>query len=226
MDADTIVPVRCGEHGARADTTPPRLDDLHLRLAWELAWLARSYLAQSEGWALALVWGHRTLDEQIEAVDEGHSSLDPRRGAYSLHTYYPALAADLWLYEGVSEPALYEGRCPDGKLVLTGGKALRRYREQVEHLWPEALHWGGDWSTPDAPHWQLERPERLRLLQTLLAEQGHGPGDLDGVWGPATRAACQRAAESLGVDEWEASCGPLPVTPALWRSLHEAAGVV
>lgn len=80
-------------------------------------------------------------------------------------------------------PALRSLRVPQAQLtaVLAGDACLLDAQEPALVLWRPSLR--GEWIT--SPH---ANPEALRL-QTLLGALALYPGELDGRWGPVTRAA-------------------------------------
>jgi lytic murein transglycosylase len=107
----------------------------------------------------------------------------------------PADGAALLLPAGPRGPAFIVYRNFD---VIFGYNAAESYALAIAHL-ADRLRGGGPWATPwptdDAG---LSRAER-RELQTLLARRGHPVGEIDGVLGPASRAAIRAEQERLGL---------------------------
>ncbi len=211
--------------------TPPRLADLHPRLADAVVSLSEAHQAANPGTALTLIWGIRTPAEQQHAFKAGRSKIDGVK-RHSLHAY--GLAADLWVYTNAGGDRLYENRPPKSEgleLQLLQRGSLRRWYIPLGKLAETVgLEAGALWRTfRDGPHVQIgPRLERVKLLQTLLADRGYACGPADGDCGPRTKAALQAAGAAAGV-EWRVGWRQsrlMPCHPAIFRWLmaeHEVA---
>ena len=210
--------------------TEPKLSDLHPRLRERVLDLVRAHESAFPDRALCLIWGHRSTTEQIAAAQAGRSRIDPRRGRFGLHNYQPSLAADLWVYiehEGTCE-TFFENR-PARSLGLDL-QLLKRgdFREFYLPLGKLAemvgLEAGAMWRTlRDGPHVQLKKEDRIKALQSALNGRGFDCGEVDGKFGPKSRAAIEDAGHASG-ERWSVSrrqANLMPITPAHWRWLHE-----
>lgn len=206
--------------------TPPRLADLHPRLATAVTALADAHRDTNPGTALCLIWGLRTPEEQQRAHAAGRSKIDGKT-RHSLHAY--GLAADLWVYTDAEDARLYENRPPKAEglqLQLLQRGSLRRWYIPLGRLCAEvdpSLESGALWRTfRDGPHVQIgPRAERVKLLQAALADHGFEVGAIDGADGPKTRAALQDAGEQAGC-AWQASRRQrrlMPCHPEIFRWL-------
>ena len=206
--------------------TPPLLKDLHPWLRWRVNDIAVSHRISLPDASLCLIWAHRSTDEQKAAYAAKRSKLDGVR-KFSLHNYRPSLAADLWVYTGSDDddPVLYEGR-PSKKeglsLQLLQRGSLKVYYIPMGALAREAgLEAGALWRLfRDGPHVQVPKLQRMKLLQDALNTKGFAAGMADGIIGPKTKAAINKAADEAGEPGYFRS-SLMPVRPSLWEWLHE-----
>lgn len=205
--------------------TPPVLSDLHPWLAERVEALADAHRQARPETSLALIWAHRSPAEQKAAHRAGRSRLDGVR-RFSLHNYLPALAADLWVYTSSEDGSvpLYQGRPPRGVgldlQLLQKGSLRRWYLGMARLAVDQGLEAGALWRTlKDGPHIQVPKRDRLRLLQEALGARGYACGTPDGVMGPLTRSAIERAGEDFGGGHL-ARGRLFPVVPAFWAWLH------
>jgi len=206
--------------------TPPRFADLHPLLREKIYKTAALHEKPHPERLLVLIWGHRSVAEQLKAYGDGFSKLDGVRKV-SYHNYLPSLAADLWVYtDGAWDSAeVIEGRPPKDKgfvLQLMERRAFRTfYRPLGKIARKVGLKWGGSWG--DGPHFQLSRRDRIKAVQDALQRCGFAPGPIDGVHGPKTRAAIRAAVRASGIKNeiegwWRRRS--MPVLPPLWAWLH------
>jgi hypothetical protein len=206
--------------------TPPLLKDLHPWLRWRVNDIAVSHRISLPDASLCLIWAHRSTDEQKAAYAAKRSKLDGVR-KFSLHNYRPSLAADLWVYTGSDDddPILYEGRPSKREglsLQLLQRGSLKRYYISLGALAREAgLEAGALWRLfRDGPHVQVPKRQRMMLLQDALNAKGFPAGMADGIIGPKTKAAINKAAdEACETGYFRSSL--MPVRPSLWEWLHE-----
>ena len=205
--------------------TPPKLSDLHEWLRWRVNELAVTHSTANPGTAMCLIWGHRTPSEQNTAYKAGRSRLDGVR-KFSLHNYLPSLAADVWIYSGADDEddVVYEGRPPksDGlSLELLQKGSLRRWYIPMGGLAKDVgLEAGALWVTfRDGPHVQVPKAQRMMLVQDALNAKGFDVGPSDGIIGPRTKGAIQKAKEESGLTKPFKS-RLMPVSPSLWAWLH------
>lgn len=221
-------PLVTGSRRAPSGTHSPRLDDLHPWLRERIANLARAHQQRYPDRSLALITTWRSHAEELDAIAKGTSELSPSQ--YSLHGYRPCLACDVWVYTDGPEVdgVLYEYR-PDrdagATLRLMQRGSLSDYYEPMGELAERhGLEWGGRWRTlRDGPHVQVPQAERIRLLQEALRSRGYYlDGLVDGLYGPRTERAVERATEDSGVGYlvgWRQR-RLMPVHPDVWAWLH------
>ena len=205
--------------------TPPLLEDLHPWLRKRIKTLAEHHQLAFPERALTLIWGHRSQKEQRAAYSAGRSKLDGYN-KLSLHNYYPALAADLWVYLDApdTDGILSEGRLKRGtyeRLCLLRRGDFKNYYLPLAKLSKKVgLEPGGLWRRfKDGPHHQVPKLYRYKLCQIALQKKGLYLGLIDGIIGPKTRAAIKAASIHAGLP-YVARPKMLPVTAELWTWLN------
>ena len=175
---------------------------------------------------MCLIWAHRSTEEQQLAYKAGRSKIDGKR-RFSLHNYLPSLAADVWVYTNADpdDRDLYENRPPKSeglKLQLLQRGSFKRWYLPMGKLAAEVgLEAGALWRFfRDGPHVQVPREERMKFLQHALCAKGFDPGPIDGIIGGRTRAAIRLASSASNILGYQRR-GLMPVTPQLWKWLHE-----
>ena len=206
--------------------TSPCMTDLHPWLRRRVYELADLHEAAFPERSLALIWAHRTPQEQYSAYLAGRSKLNGRT-RFSLHNYFPSLAADLWVYLDATglDGVFYEGRPPRGKysrLCLLKKGDFKNYYLPLAKLGKEAgLEAGAFWRRlRDGPHFQLPKKARFTACQQVLRERDFYHGKLDGIIGPRSLAAILDACDSSGINGIAKRRQLMPVTPELWSWLH------
>ena len=206
--------------------TQPRFDDLHQWLRWRVNDLAVVHRTANPGTSMCLIWAHRSTEGQQLAYKAGRSKIDGIR-RFSLHNYLPSLAADVWVYTNADpdDRDIYENRPPKSeglRLQLLQRGSLKRWYIPMGKLAEEVgLESGALWRTfRDGPHVQVPKIERMKFLQHALATKGFDVGPIDGIIGRKTKAAIVEAERASGING-RLRRGLMPVTPSLWRWLHQ-----
>ena len=206
--------------------TPPRLEDLHPWLRARVNDLAVVHRRANPCTSLCLIWAERSISTQKAAYAAGRSKLDGVK-RFSLHNYFPSLAADLWVYTGADDDdeEIYEGRPPKAHgldLQLMQKGSLKNWYIPLGKLAKECgLEAGALWRTfRDGPHVQVPKKQRMKLLQEALNAKGFDVGDSDGIIGPRTKAGIAKARKEVGMIGTFRP-GLMPVHPDLWEWLHE-----
>ncbi len=141
LTADEIISAFSAQVDPRSESNIDGLLPIVRPFARQLIAQANEELAPK---TVKITSGYRTFSEQNELYEQGRSKpgkiVSNARGGYSNHNF--ALAFDVTLFDEEGKPiwesALY-------KQIGRIGRGL-------------GLIWGGDWNTPDEPHFEL-RPE-------------------------------------------------------------------
>ena len=203
----------------------PRLKDLHPWLRNRVNELAVDHRTVNPGTSLCLIWGARTFFEQQSAYKAGRSKINGKT-KFSLHNYYPTLAADLWVYTGADDddPEIYENRPKRSEglslQLLQKGSLKRWYIPMGKLAAGVGLEAGALWRTfRDGPHVQVPKKQRIKLLQRALTSKGFDVGPSDGIIGAKTWGGIVLAQQQSGILD-SVKSRLMPVHPDLWAWLH------
>ncbi len=117
----------------------------------------------SQGLSVRIISGTRTFDEQDELFAQGRTKSGPivtnARGGFSNHNF--GIAWDVGIFNEKGEyidDLIDEGRMTS-KAVDAEYKKVGAYGKSL------GLFWGGDWTKPDYPHFQMRDNDELASIR-------------------------------------------------------------
>jgi peptidoglycan L-alanyl-D-glutamate endopeptidase CwlK len=117
----------------------------------------------SEGLSVRIISGTRTFDEQDELFAKGRTKPGPRvtnaRGGFSNHNF--GIAWDVGIF---NEKGNYIDDFIDKKM-MTSKAVDAEYKKVGAYGKALGLFWGGDWSDPDYPHFQMRDNNELASIR-------------------------------------------------------------
>lgn len=131
---------------------------------------ATSSAGLSAGFTARLISGTRTFAQQDELFAQGRTKPGPKvtnaRGGQSNHNY--GIAWDVGIF--TSSGAYIDGEADKGKMTRKSVEA------EYKRLGPVGrdlgLFWGGDWSKPDRPHFQMLDNDQLPSVRGRFLSGG------------------------------------------------------
>ncbi len=124
----------------------------------------------SQGLSVRIISGTRTFDEQDELFAQGRTKSGPivtnARGGFSNHNF--GIAWDVGIFNEKGEyidDLIDEGRMTS-KAVDAEYKKVGAYGKSL------GLFWGGDWTKPDYPHFQMRDNNELASIRDTFTDGG------------------------------------------------------
>ena len=124
----------------------------------------------SQGLSVRIISGTRTYDEQDELFAQGRTKkgdiVTNARGGFSNHNF--GIAWDVGIFNDKGEyidDLIDQGRM-SSKAVDAEYKKVGAYGKSL------GLFWGGDWTKPDYPHFQMRDNNELASIRTTFTDGG------------------------------------------------------
>ena len=117
----------------------------------------------SQGLSVRIISGTRTFDEQDELFAQGRTKSGPivtnARGGFSNHNFGIAWDVGIFNEKGDYIDDLIDKKMMTSKAVDAEYKKVGAYGKSLD------LFWGGDWTHPDFPHFQMRDNNELASIR-------------------------------------------------------------